>query len=335
MERKIRTLVVGVSEMQEQDPHIVPPGEDPVLAPAAALAERLEARLHVVQAFERPDPLGSVTAPLHTAAALQQRRVEIERRLWAQTRRFPNGERVHCHAVEGNAAIQFCGFAEEVHADLLVVGASRRGWMWQNILGGTAERVLRRSTIPVLVVRRPFVRPIRRVLLTTDLSELSGALHEAGLGVVEALCGTEPLELRTLLVCWYDRVTSARVSRELMTQVATARLDEFLARQPRGQRVERKVRIGNPSTEILRETGEWQADLLVLGSHGRWGISRWMLGSTAAAALRGTSCNALVIPAAWAASRAAAEKLEPPQAKAGFPGTEEHQEEGGVLTASA
>src|SRR5690606_39535490 len=61
--------------------------------------------------------------------------------------------------------------AEEVGADLIVVGATRRGTLARTILGTTAQRVVRAARVPVLVNRRPGHSPMRRVLLTTDLSE--------------------------------------------------------------------------------------------------------------------------------------------------------------------
>jgi nucleotide-binding universal stress UspA family protein len=336
---RIRTIVVGVAEMQEQDPRVAPPGEDPVLAPAAALAERLGATLHVVQAFDRGDPLdGSYSAPRYSAAARQARCTAIERTLWEQIRRFSNAGQIVVHGVEGNAALQLCAFAEEVQAELIIVGATRRDGMWQNILGSTAERVLRRSPIPVLVMRHPFRRPVRRVLLTTDLSDSAPAVQEAALDAIQPLFGDEPLEVRTLLVCWYDETTAARISQEFMTNAAATKLRQFLAeRRRRAHPVTGAIRIGNPSTEIVREVGEWKADLLVLGSHARWEITRVVLGSTCGAVLRASSCNTLVIPAAAAAAAATQPKGNGKTQQpvlAGFPGTEEHQEPGVLISAS-
>ena len=47
--------------------------------------------------------------------------------------------------------------------------------------------VLRQAPVPVLVFHQPFFRPVQRVLLTTDLSELSGGIHDRGLDLVEEL----------------------------------------------------------------------------------------------------------------------------------------------------
>jgi nucleotide-binding universal stress UspA family protein len=334
MERKIQTIVVGVAEMQPEDPKLAPPGEDPVLAPAAALAEEIGARLYVVHAVDRPR---SVCASPSTAPAGEKRdalrRRLAERRLCEQSRRFPNASRICCRCLSGNAALQLCAFAEEVAAGLIIVGATRRNGVWHNFLGSTAEGVLQRSTIPVLVVRHPFRRAVRRVLLTTDLSEFSPAVHEAALDAVDSLLGSDAYTPRTLLVCWYDMAAAAGVSQEFMNAAATRRLREFLGeRQRRTHPVACKVRIGNPSTEIVREAGEWKADLLVLGTHRRGTGSPARLGSTVAAVLCASSSNALVIPVSRGVLRhRAAYGISAHDAGACFPGTEEHPDADVVL----
>jgi universal stress protein E len=329
MEKRIRTIVVGVAEIQPEDSLLRPSPEDPVLATAAALAERLEARLQVVHAVAPPRSNFEPHPEHHGSAADERRRTLSEQRLREHTRRFPNAARITCRCLEGDAALQLSTVAEEVAADLLIVGAARRDRARHGFLGSTVESVLQRSSAPVLVVRRAFRRPVRRVLLTTDLSEFSPALHEAALDTLASLLNPEPVTLQTLLVCWYEAERDGSDSRDVMVAAATTRLHEFLGeRRRRVPPVLAKVRIGNPSTEILREAGEWMADLLVLGRHGRATAMPASLGSTAVAALRGTACNALVVPVSSGVSR----RLHPkanrsPRSAACLPASDEHSEQ--------
>jgi universal stress protein A len=55
-----------------------------------------------------------------------------------------------------------------------------------------------------------------------------------------------------------------------------------------------KVRLGSPAFEIRTLAGELEADLIVIGTHGRHGLGL-LLGSTANAVLHGTSCDVLVV----------------------------------------
>ncbi len=55
---------------------------------------------------------------------------------------------------------------------------------------------------------------------------------------------------------------------------------------------------GDPAQEILRYAARHPIDLVVLGTHGRTGLSRILLGSVAERVLRGARCPVLVVPAA-------------------------------------
>jgi nucleotide-binding universal stress UspA family protein len=55
------------------------------------------------------------------------------------------------------------------------------------------------------------------------------------------------------------------------------------------------IRVGKPVHEILAVAKEWPADVIVVGCHGRHGISRILLGSVAEAVMRHADCPVLVI----------------------------------------
>lgn len=55
------------------------------------------------------------------------------------------------------------------------------------------------------------------------------------------------------------------------------------------------IRVGKPAHEILAVAKEWPADVIVVGSHGRHGIPRVLLGSVAEAVMRHAECPVLVI----------------------------------------
>lgn len=57
------------------------------------------------------------------------------------------------------------------------------------------------------------------------------------------------------------------------------------------------VEVGAPAAQIVRTAAEWPADLVVLGSHGRHGVSRALLGSVAEAVTRQAPCPVLVVRA--------------------------------------
>jgi nucleotide-binding universal stress UspA family protein len=58
------------------------------------------------------------------------------------------------------------------------------------------------------------------------------------------------------------------------------------------------VREGDPKTQILDVAAEWKADLIVLGSHGRKGMDRFLLGSVSEGVARHALCSVLIVRSA-------------------------------------
>jgi nucleotide-binding universal stress UspA family protein len=295
MNGPIRTIVVGLAELQE---------EDPQLAPTIELAESLNAALHVVHAFRLPDPIlyPSAGVSVFSPEAIEQIREGVRSVLEAQVRKISGSARIHCQADPVPADRAILDVAEEVGPDLIVVGATRRGTLAQTILGTTAQRVVRATQVPVLVNRLPGHGPLRRVLLTTDLSEPSARVYERALELVPML-GAADMEARALLVLGYDFAPPPPLSRGALLEAGGAELDRFLKRvEPSAPASRGKIRTGDPAKEIVAEAAEWGADLLVVGTHGRTGTSRFLLGSVAESVVRNALCDVLVIPNAAASS---------------------------------
>jgi nucleotide-binding universal stress UspA family protein len=90
---------------------------------------------------------------------------------------------------------------------------------------------------------------------------------------------------------WDSGSTHENLARSILLQAQE--LVERVASDLRaaGLTVETAVRRGDPRTEIEDEAKAWDADLIVLGSHGRTGLSRWLLGSVAEHVVRHAHCS--------------------------------------------
>jgi nucleotide-binding universal stress UspA family protein len=62
-----------------------------------------------------------------------------------------------------------------------------------------------------------------------------------------------------------------------------------------GLSIETRVREGDPRREIVEEAKDWGADLIIVGSHGRTGILRRLLGSVAEHVVRHAPCSVEVV----------------------------------------
>jgi nucleotide-binding universal stress UspA family protein len=286
---QIRRIVVGVADA----------GADPQLEYAVRLAEAVGAALHVVHGYHVPDPVLyphielSVVGP----GAIEDIQRRVQGLLEGQVAKLTQSDTVTCRAVPAPAALALLSAATDTEADLIVVGATRRGTLTRALLGTTAQRVVRGSAVPVLVHRSDALN-IERVLLTTDLSELSARVHERGAGIAMVLAGDRQPVLRSLLVAGSDVPPAAALDESTFQDEGSNRLEAFLDDVGGKRRPEARVRVGDPAREIAAEATEWQADLLVLGSHGRTGASRLLIGSVAESVLRSAGCDILIVPAA-------------------------------------
>lgn len=290
MDSPLRTIVVGIADIEGMDPH---------LEPAIRLAERAGATLFVVHAYRLPDPLlyPYLEMGVFSPEMVQGVHEAVQAKLEAQVAKLSPRGRVHCRTVPVPADAAIVEVAEKEKADLIMVGATQRGTLSRTVLGTTAQRVVRAAAVPVLVNRRPGHGAVRRVLMTTDLSDLSAAVYRRGRAAVDALAREDEVQFRTLLVVGHDLETPPHLRQQLLNDLLRNELGAFLERTGDAATPGR-VRLGDPATEIVAEAVEWGADLLVLGTHGRGGVSRFLIGSVAESVLRGALCDVLVIPAA-------------------------------------
>jgi nucleotide-binding universal stress UspA family protein len=79
--------------------------------------------------------------------------------------------------------------------------------------------------------------------------------------------------------------------------------------------VERLLEEGDPAAQILRVAQETNCDLIVMGSHGRTGLDRLLMGSVAEQVVRRASCPVLTVKAPFPLSPSAADSIREKSAK--------------------
>jgi len=189
--------------------------------------------------------------------------------------------------------------------DLIVLGTSGRSGLAHVLLGSTAERVICRAPCPVLAVRQAAEGPsaaraeiaLKRILVPIDFFDCSlDALEYAAAVAKES--GAEVTLLHVMEPVSYgldfalgDAASLAR-TREGMLQ----RLEKLTAALVAAEIPTRsRVRGGIPRDAILDESQQWPSDLIVMGTHGRRGISHLLNGSVAEAVLRHADCPVLAV----------------------------------------
>jgi nucleotide-binding universal stress UspA family protein len=290
------------------------PATDPVLRLGVALARSAGARLSLVHAYEVPPVWGGAVpldVPGGQAVWLDDLRQRLHETLAAQAARCGLGAADEKLLRLGPPARVIADHARASKSSLVVVGAApHRSW---RALGSTADRVLRLAPCPVLLMRPGLELPPRRVLAPVDLSALSAQALRAGLDLLGRI-GAPPEWIEVLFVLHpLERESSLHFSGEQIDRFAADELRRFADRAAAGTppaRVHPRVRVGYPQREILGALDETHADLLLIGTHGRSGFERLLLGSVTAEAVRESAVSALVLPPGAALEAALGEPEE-------------------------
>ena len=215
-------------------------------------------------------------------------------------------------SVDGDVATEICRRASETHADLIVMSTHGRTGFARAFGGSVADAVIRRSSVPVLLLRPPLpgqharrsALRFQRILVTVDGSGMSEAIFPALVGLAERgvteillLRVVEPVRESRSIALGYvagamDRdATEAAVSvAELELERTAERLADFL-----GCDVFPHVVIDDTAARgIARFAHHYNASLIAMTTHGR-GASRLVLGSVADGVLRDSHLPMLIV----------------------------------------
>ncbi|HEU4673999.1 MAG TPA: universal stress protein [Candidatus Limnocylindrales bacterium] len=218
------------------------------------------------------------------------------------------GRPVDRRVIRGRAADTILAVADEVDADLIVLGSRGRGPIASMLLGSVSAEVADRSRRPVLVSRGDRVA---RLVVATDGSPCSELIPGViggwqvfeGVPTLAVSVAPEGSPTFDLLLSAYtmgslEPEREREQLRELHDEHATAmaaRLREVAIP------AEASVRSGHPAHEIITAAAETGADLIATGSRCLHGVDRWVLGSVARDVLVHAQCSVLIVPAASAA----------------------------------
>ncbi|MGQ3051546.1 MAG: universal stress protein [Roseateles sp.] len=268
---------------------------DRALARAAQLAGAWRSQLivaHVVQAAEM------ARRDRFTAAAPSWRRPAS----WEQT--LLQGLRTDLETVGitatprvvvGSPAEAVQQAVTDDDAGLVVLGIAKDARMDRIQLGSTVDALVRHARVPVLNVRGRVNTAYRHVVVTTDFSEPSlRALRLAarwfeGARLTLFHAYTPPGSTLTTGT-GADDSWRAVVMEECAAHLARANLPEAIVAA-----LQRVIERGQPETLLPDYVAASDVDLVVLGSHGRSGIARALLGSTAEDLLHNLDCDTLVV----------------------------------------
>lgn len=194
--------------------------------------------------------------------------------------------------------------ARKDNASLIVIGTHRPSSVIQDMLGTTADRVLRYGVFPLLQVRAKAERAYNTILVAVDFSSASQK-------ALELVVRLFPQARIVALTAYGSRRRSIlgddRQTREAAAETRRLALKGFLAEvaQSLGPAFDPNVTEIVPVAErgwaedvILKYAEEHKPDLIVVGTHARGGLQQAVLGSVAEWVLTEARSDVLAVPPA-------------------------------------
>jgi nucleotide-binding universal stress UspA family protein len=211
-------------------------------------------------------------------------------------------ERVRVVVDEGRPADRLRRMAADVRADVVVVGAHGEHGALRDLLGTTAERLIHRAGLPVLVVRGSPGGPPSRILAAVDDSPMAAAVLgwarflADGSGAAVTILHSLPAVAAGYAPVYGYAGAAAPWSPE--DREATRRWLEEKAAEAGlpPDRTTYEVVDGPPAREVLEAARGGAAGLVVMGSRGAGAAGRLLLGTVAGEVLRDAPCPVLVVP---------------------------------------
>ncbi len=253
---------------------------EPTLRTAALMAQHLGRRVKAVSVLH-----GETTAERASALA----------RLLDDTLARVFGARPDwdVHVVPGDPARMIAEHARAAGAALIVTGIGRPHPIDRLLGAETALAIVRVASCPVLAVTHELRKPPRSVVIATDFSATSASAVQSVLPLLDRA------PTLTFVHVWTPSSHESGMERdERYRSQLPARFCRFIAtlELPSSVSVRQEILEGHTAERVLDLAEMVDADLVVLGRHGRGSVERLVVGSVATRVLRGTTRAVFVVP---------------------------------------
>jgi nucleotide-binding universal stress UspA family protein/predicted transcriptional regulator len=226
--------------------------------------------------------------------------------------------RVETIVRHGNPFVALLDLADELSAAAIVIASHGRGGFKRFVLGSVAMQLVSHTAVPIFVVRATTPEHRRGPALNRLLVPLDGSmLAERALDVAREVAPAGSTLVLVRVVPWpqsfviegdAERVQDAEATAHGV-QIATGYLDRVAAPlRAAGIAVETQAVVSETKAAISRHlavvAAAWDVDAIVMSTHGRGGVTGWLLGSIADEVVRNVDRPVLLVSARVVAAQA-------------------------------
>lgn len=273
---------------------------------ALSLAKKKGSKIYVLHIVSEPqviDPL--YASDFYSKVRFEDIKSELEAEIKNTYIKGNEGVNIELHVSKGYPVSGITELSKEVKADLIVMATHARKGLSHAVIGSVSEKVLRTSTCPVLTVKlsheiKPDKFDIKKILVPVDFSEHSKRAFELAIDFANLFNAMIYIINVIQPISFYPNYYNDFYSKEgiikRMEEETKSRLDLLVKEKGEGSKdITYEVRIGEPYHEVLEKEKSIKADLIVMGTHGRKGISHLLMGSVAERVVRLAECPVLTV----------------------------------------
>jgi universal stress protein E len=289
--RQVKRIIVG---------HDLRIGGEVALKSAAVLANRCGAALRLVHVVEPLDAYQRISHPLTSPFTLEEIAQKTGARLQALAA-SPELARlqVEYEVRKGKPFVELIIAARAWQTDLIVVGGASQ--KEEPFFGSTTHPIVRKSPVPVMVAKKSLSAEAKTLLVATDFSACAREAAEEALMIAECFRGRvvffHVLDLHPSYTTVYahDLGVSLPIPPALPEEIEPD-WEAFLSGLPLNKvDWEKSAEEGQAAAAIVDQAKHVNADMIVMGTHGRSALQHMLLGSVAEKVVRAASCPVLTI----------------------------------------
>jgi len=268
---------------------------------AALLAETFDATVDLVTVVDLDAAAGPFSAGGVDEGYVEQLTDSGRETLGDAESRFDRVGTVETAVLTGSPAEAILGHAADHDVDLVCMGTHGRSGLGRYLTGSVAERVLRQASVPVMTVRATDegdAAGYDELLVPTDGSERAEAAVEHALAIAERFDSRVHV---VSVVNVGDIATGSEmgIPDGLLAELEAGASDatESVANEARAAGLDAvtSVSVGRPKRDLLAYVEDNDIDLVCMGTHGRTGLNRVLVGSTAEALVRHCTIPVLTV----------------------------------------
>ncbi len=191
--------------------------------------------------------------------------------------------------------------AQKNNSSLIIMGRRGRTGLARLVMGSTTARVIGHAVCNVLVVPRAAEVAFNNILVATDGSRWSTAAASEAIGLAKrnkatlTIISVVPAEFMTPTDIDFVMITRETVVEKEMQEAEKHAKMVKDAAQKEGVDASAFVMSGRPADAIVEAAKDRKADLIVVGSHGRSGLDKLLMGSVAERVIVMAPCAVLVV----------------------------------------